>query len=456
MAKNQGKHEVGNILTEWPSHMSVYLFDLVKRCLDYTPWERPDAAKLRDAAKLFLEKGIWDPKEKIKEPEPIVRPMNEPINPPLRGQGPFKLRAWIIILVALILLALLAMCSISSAKYKGLVKEGDALLSNRDTAAALVKYKEAVGINLYATTELKGKIDSLEHPVRPIIGKEKIIGDRKPEEVTKTNTKNEGSTIKSKDGLVDEVEKTPTQGPTTTNGSGSISIPPLPNVSFKASEDQIYTGQSVVFTDNTDLPSGFRLRNYEWDFGDGAKSRGTTPREIQHSYSTPGVYEVKLCYNNGSVCSKSFSIRVETEPKPHDKEASIGLKLSEKVKCADPVFEEGVFSLTLQTKVSVDLTSLTVFANTGSSVTISLVEGGEVLSTIRRRVAQSTAGSSLPLTQVPDLDAGKTYTLQLRTEGAKLQNIATCSPDLENNNTRQLSMEYNASRYVIFDLKYNY
>jgi PKD repeat protein len=232
---------------------------------------------------------------------------------------------------------------------------------------------------------------------------------------------------------------------------------PLLNVSFTASEDLIYTGQPIVFTDNTKIPTGFRRRNYEWDFGDGVKSRGTIPNEIQHSYSKPGVYEAKLCYNNGSVCSKPFSIKVELEEEPLIIEASDGLTLKEKNNCADPVFEEGTFSLTLKPQVRIDLTSLTVFANTGGSVTISLVEGGEVLSTIRRRVAQSTAGSSLPLTQFPDLDAGKTYTLQLRTEGGvKLQNIATCSPDLQYNNTKQLKMEYNAKRYAIFDLKYNY
>ena len=460
MALNQGKHEVKNILTEWPDQVSSSLFDLVKRCLDYTPWKRPDAAELRDAAKLFLEKGIWNVKDKFKpKPKPIKPEISNPIvvnRPgPIPPIIPVKvksngIRAWIIVLGALILLALVAMVSISASKYKGLVKEGDALLANRDTAAALVKYKAAVGINLYATAELKGKIDSLEHPVDLVID-DNGQKDPKPENKSTPNTPIDKPITKSKT----EKEKDPETENTKLEPSTNT-LEELPNVSFIASEDLIYTGQPIVFTDNTKIPTGFRRRNYEWDFGDGVKSRGTIPNEIQHSYSKPGVYVVKLCYNNGSVCSKPFSIKVESEEPSFSSKASAGLKLIEKSKCADPVFEEGVFSVTLKTGVSISLSSIIVLANTGGSVTISLLESGEVLTITRKRVAQSNAGTTLVLTNFPVLDANKTYTLQLRTEGAKLQNIASCSPDLENKDTPQLDIDYNANRYVIFDLRYNY
>ncbi len=62
--------------------------------------------------------------------------------------------------------------------------------------------------------------------------------------------------------------------------------------------------------DNTSVPPAtkpFQPNTFSWDFGDGVKAPGTTP--VQHSYTSPGTYNVRLLLNDTSYCNYPDSVQ---------------------------------------------------------------------------------------------------------------------------------------------------
>lgn len=100
-----------------------------------------------------------------------------------------------------------------------------------------------------------------------------------------------------------------------------IAPPPLNCASLKASFTASVSGNVGSFTNTSNIASGAYQTIGSWDYGDGTTGSGyTTPA---HSYSTPGVYTVKLVMQwkdslNTTSCrdSATRTITVSTVPSP--------------------------------------------------------------------------------------------------------------------------------------------
>lgn len=114
----------------------------------------------------------------------------------------------------------------------------------------------------------------------------------------KVLSRNEGDL--SSDGLVEEDLKKESKGESKSTG-----------VHFDASSDKLVQGQSVTFTDNTELGEEIEIR--VWDFGDGTVMP-TKGNRVKYNYILPGTYEVKLCLNYSDLCT-SKKITVNHKPK---------------------------------------------------------------------------------------------------------------------------------------------
>lgn len=452
MTLKGGKQNADNLRNTWPKDFSPDLLDLVKECLDYTPWERPDAAKIRDAAKLFLEKGVW--KEKKDDPMPLPPPPLPPPPPPLPPSPP-PVRTWIVLSGVLLALALIGGLLVANNKYKTLVKQGDDSLVLKDTTVALEKYTAASKMSFFANQQLTDRIDSLKQKKKLIPSDDpKDPGTDSPE-VDPTEKPKENPSDPIKDRARPDTDK-PSNN--TDKPSTGTEVPAAPVVDLSLSANQIEEGSTVTFTDNTKLPDGFKVRGYEWDFGDGTKQRGTKPTTITHTYNKAGKYVVKLCYNAAKFCNEqAYFVEVLKVPPPPSGDSKVGIRASDRIKCPEEKFESGTFKLTISTKTSISLQGIRVIASTGGSISISLLEAGSVLKTINKKTSQNPSGTMINISALPKLDAGKSYTLQIQTLGeVRLQNLATCSPDYNHNASPHVTLEYVNDHYVIFDLEYLY
>jgi len=91
-----------------------------------------------------------------------------------------------------------------------------------------------------------------------------------------------------------------------------ITIFPMPVVGFTANTpDQCLNGNQFVFTNTSTVSAGSML--YDWDFGDGITA---TTRNVNHSYTVPGAYTVRLIVTTDNGCKDSsfFSVNVYESP----------------------------------------------------------------------------------------------------------------------------------------------
>lgn len=82
-------------------------------------------------------------------------------------------------------------------------------------------------------------------------------------------------------------------------------------VRFEASNEKLIQGQSVTFTDHTELNEEIEIR--VWDFGDGTVMP-TKGNRVKYNYILPGTYTVKLCLNYSNLCTTK-KITVNHRPK---------------------------------------------------------------------------------------------------------------------------------------------
>lgn len=97
-----------------------------------------------------------------------------------------------------------------------------------------------------------------------------------------------------------------TNGCSDTTDVETISVFAKPNVNYTASSYNICIGDSVIFTNLSDVNIG-----YLWKFGDGSTTSNTNPVKM---YSTPGLYNVTLIgikqYAPGNSCIDSISKQI--------------------------------------------------------------------------------------------------------------------------------------------------
>jgi gliding motility-associated-like protein len=91
-----------------------------------------------------------------------------------------------------------------------------------------------------------------------------------------------------------------------------VKINPRPKASFVVDTTQLcISGNSFQFTSTSTIDSGTMVCN--WKFGDGGSAIGNT---TSHTFSSAGVYTVKLYVTSGKGCLDSFSKVITVLPKP--------------------------------------------------------------------------------------------------------------------------------------------
>lgn len=89
------------------------------------------------------------------------------------------------------------------------------------------------------------------------------------------------------------------------NGCASITskdlvVNPVPEVAFDVSSTLICEGTVLTFLDETQVPSGSQLVQWQWSFGDGNTSNEFDP---QHAYAVSGEYEARLSVTTDLGCT---------------------------------------------------------------------------------------------------------------------------------------------------------
>lgn len=101
-------------------------------------------------------------------------------------------------------------------------------------------------------------------------------------------------------------------GCTLTTSDVSITVNPSPTVGFTINSlSQCLSGNQFVFTDTSSI--AFGTLQYTWNLGDGTIV--TTPN-VNHSYTSPGSYVVKLLVTSDKGCSDSISYTVHVFESP--------------------------------------------------------------------------------------------------------------------------------------------
>ncbi len=84
-----------------------------------------------------------------------------------------------------------------------------------------------------------------------------------------------------------------------------VDVYPLPQVQFSLSD--LCLNESADFTDGSTISNMFTtntINNLDWDFGDGGTDSG---QNVNHDYTSPGTYSVKLIATSGFGCQDSVS-----------------------------------------------------------------------------------------------------------------------------------------------------
>ena len=92
----------------------------------------------------------------------------------------------------------------------------------------------------------------------------------------------------------------------------TIIVYPMPQTGFGINDSsQCFAANSFAFSDSTTISSGTWTN--KWTFGDGNSSNTASP---SHSYSTAGLYSVKLLARSAFGCADSISKSVYVNPTP--------------------------------------------------------------------------------------------------------------------------------------------
>ena len=92
--------------------------------------------------------------------------------------------------------------------------------------------------------------------------------------------------------------------------TNNVTVNPLPNVSFTASNSCL--GNTTQFTNTSTISSG-TLATYNWTFGNSFSSSSQNPSQL---YITSGIYNVTLQITSGFGCVSSATMPVSVAPLP--------------------------------------------------------------------------------------------------------------------------------------------
>ena len=92
--------------------------------------------------------------------------------------------------------------------------------------------------------------------------------------------------------------------------TNNVTVNPLPNVSFTASNSCL--GNTTQFTNTSTISSG-TLATYNWTFGNSFSSSSQNPSQL---YTTSGIYNVTLQITSGFGCVSSATVPVSVAPLP--------------------------------------------------------------------------------------------------------------------------------------------
>jgi FOG: PKD repeat len=95
-----------------------------------------------------------------------------------------------------------------------------------------------------------------------------------------------------------------------------VTITPLPVAKFGWSSPAC-TGRSVAFSDSSTIATGYTIKKWKWDFGDGNILEKINGDDVNHTYNDAGVYDISLQVESANGClSTVFTRSLNITPVP--------------------------------------------------------------------------------------------------------------------------------------------
>ncbi len=91
----------------------------------------------------------------------------------------------------------------------------------------------------------------------------------------------------------------------------TVEVFALPVVDFTA--NPLCFGEPTTFTDQTVVPNGDDITNWNWNFDDGNAGNAQNPTNL---YTNPGIYNVNLSVTTENGCTDNVTIPIEVYPMP--------------------------------------------------------------------------------------------------------------------------------------------
>jgi|GEM_PF-4365702 len=98
-----------------------------------------------------------------------------------------------------------------------------------------------------------------------------------------------------------------------TETTQEFEIHPRPVADFDVSTEWICSGETVYFTDVSQIPSGSITAQWLWSFGDGGSS---TDKDTEHTYSSHGVYGLSLSVETDAGCRDTLISTITVKRSP--------------------------------------------------------------------------------------------------------------------------------------------
>lgn len=95
-------------------------------------------------------------------------------------------------------------------------------------------------------------------------------------------------------------------------GRRTINISSIPHVAFNVDTSRLCLAGNIFRFTNTSS-NVFGTMQYKWIFGDGTEA---LTRNVDHHYTAPGIYNVKLIVTSNGICSDSSQATIEIFPNP--------------------------------------------------------------------------------------------------------------------------------------------
>lgn len=520
-----GNATLTDLLEELPSHIPPSLQGWILACLALDPTARPAARQLQQAAEHFQGAGFWPappimepasyPTQKVTQPYPpdqVPNPTPFMANRPAYTAPPPTRRMMVPIWVWG--LATLLACTGAFAIYKtnldktctGLLADADSYFLKQEYEKAKAMYLEAKACDPFVADDLPGRIRRAE-----VLGKIKsypasqppseglvAVGDTIMDKFRwgyldtangalkihlrydsvgpfsdgvarvwkngKAMTIDHNGQVKIGEDFTEKggagiAEINPTANAQTTGLEESApQYRPVGKVDFSLSEATVYTGTSIRFTDQSSPQGNVALRI--WEFGDGATAN-TKKNIVNHSYRSPGSFEVRLCVNEGRPCATKKVTVIADRPEL-DRNGAAGYEESLRHRCladqGDPAWKMGDATVTLKPKTVVELQNAVLYADVGGKVRITLSGGRTPAASVTRYVNRGRSLVNLDDLGVT-LEAGNTYTMTItplkdeKGNAPRLENAAACAKG--DSSSGQLGVSYGGDG-VLFKLAYLY